>query len=699
MSKQAPLQRFRNIGIMAHIDAGKTTTTERVLYYTGVSYKIGEVHEGTAIMDWMAQEQERGITITSAATTCFWPRFGDDYRINIIDTPGHVDFTIEVERSLRVLDGAVAVFDAVAGVQPQSETVWRQADKYNVPRIAFMNKMDRPGADFAHAVQTIRDRLSANPVPIQLPIGAEDQFRGVIDLVEMRGITYSVEDKGAEPDIIDIPSDLRNEAEQARERMVEALADCDDDIAAKYLGGEAISDDEIRAALRRETIAMKIVPVIAGSAFKNKGVQPLLDAVVDYLPSPLDVSAVIGVNPKTGAEEERPPDAKAPFSALVFKIMADKHVGQLSFVRIYSGTLKAGSYTLNSTRGSKERVGRIMRMHANKREDLDQAAAGEIVAVAGLKQVTTGDTICTESHPVVLEALEFPAPVISQAIEPKTRQDQEKLSIGLQRLAAEDPSFKVTSDQETGQTIISGMGELHLEIIVDRLRREFGVDANVGRPQVAYRETIRKAAEGIGRFVRQTGGRGQYGHAEVRIEPLKPGTGFEFVNAIVGGVIPREYIKPVEGGIREAMEGGVLAGYEMVDVKATLHYGSYHEVDSSEMAFKIAGSMAFKDAAKQADAVLLEPIMKVEVVAPEEYVGAITGDINSRRGRIERIDSRPGTQVITTLVPLSEMFGYSTDLRSATQGRATYTMHFHRYEEAPRSVREEIIAKVQGTAR
>src|SRR5262249_13369795 len=656
-------------------------------------------HEGTAVMDWMEQEQERGITITSAATTCFWKRLGDEYRVNIIDTPGHVDFTIEVERSLRVLDGAVAVFDAVAGVQPQSETVWRQADKYSVPRIAFMNKMDRPGADFDHAIQTMRDRLSANPVAIQLPIGAEDQFRGVIDLIDLKAYIYNVEDKGAEPEVTDVPADLAEATATAREKMIEALADADDLIAEKYLGGEEISAEEIRAALRRETIALKLVPVVAGSAFKNKGVQPLLDSVIDYLPSPLDVPSVIGINPKKNQEEERKPDAKDPFSGLVFKIMADKHVGQLSFVRIYSGTLKSGSYTLNSTRGSKERVGRIMRMHANKREDIDQASAGEIVAIAGLKQVTTGDTICEESRPIVLEALEFPAPVISQAIEPKTRPDQEKLSLGLQRLAAEDPSFKVSTDQETGQTIISGMGELHLEIIVDRLKREFGVDANVGRPQVAYRETITKLGEGVGKFIRQTGGRGQYGHAEVRIEPLEAGTGYEFVNAIVGGVIPREYIKPVDEGIREAMEGGILAGYEMVDIKATLHYGSYHDVDSSEMAFKIAGSMAFKDAAARAGAILLEPIMKVEVVAPEEYMGSITGDINSRRGRIDHIDSRPGTQVITSFVPLSEMFGYSTDLRSMTQGRATYTMHFHRYEEAPRSVREEVIAKVQGSAR
>src|SRR5215813_8360959 len=536
MSRQAPLQRFRNIGIMAHIDAGKTTTTERVLYYTGVSYKIGEVHEGTAVMDWMEQEQERGITITSAATTCFWPRDGEDYRINIIDTPGHVDFTIEVERSLRVLDGAVAVFDAVAGVQPQSETVWRQADKYNVPRIAFMNKMDRPGADFDHAIQTMRDRLSANPVAIQLPIGAEDQFRGVIDLIDLKAYIYNVEDKGAEPEVTDVPADLAEATATAREKMIEALADADDLIAEKYLGGEEISAEEIRAALRRETIALKLVPVVAGSAFKNKGVQPLLDSVIDYLPSPLDVPSVIGINPKKNQEEERKPDAKDPFSGLVFKIMADKHVGQLSFVRIYSGTLKSGSYTLNSTRGSKERVGRIMRMHANKREDIDQASAGEILAVAGLKQVTTGDTICEESRPIILEALEFPAPVIAQAIEPKTRPDQEKLSLGLQRLAAEDPSFKVSTDQET---------------IVDRLKREFGVDANVGRPQVAYRETITKLGEGVGKFIRQTGGRGQYGHAEVRIEPLEAGTGYEFVNAIVGGVIPRDYIKPVDEGIKE----------------------------------------------------------------------------------------------------------------------------------------------------
>ncbi|MEW6128612.1 MAG: elongation factor G [Acidobacteriota bacterium] len=699
MSKQVPLQRFRNIGIMAHIDAGKTTTTERILYYTGVSYKIGEVHEGTAVMDWMEQEQERGITITSAATTCFWTRNNEEYRVNIIDTPGHVDFTIEVERSLRVLDGAVAVFDAVAGVQPQSETVWRQAEKYGVPRIAFINKMDRPGADFEHAIQTMRERLGANPVAIQYPIGAEDKFEGIVDLITLQASVYSKEDKGAAPDIVEIPADIKDEVMASRDKLIEALADVDDQIAEKYLSGEEVSEDEIRAALRRETIALKLTPVVAGTAFKNKGVQPLLDAVIDYLPSPLDIPAVTGINPKTDAEETRAADPKDPFAGLVFKIMADKHVGQLSFVRIYSGTLKSGSYVLNTAKGTRERVGRIMRMHANKREDIDAASAGEIVAVAGLKQVTTGDTVCEESRPVVLEALEFPAPVISQAIEPKTRQDQEKLGIGLQRLASEDPSFKVSTDQETGQTIIAGMGELHLEILVDRLKREFGVEANVGRPQVAYRETITKAAEGVGKFVRQTGGRGQYGHAEVKIEPNEAGKGYEFVNAIVGGVIPREYIKPVDEGIKEALEGGVLAGYEMVDVKVTLHFGSYHDVDSSEMAFKIAGSMAFKDAAKKAAPILLEPIMKVEVVTPDEYLGSINGDINSRRGRIESIDARPGTQVITSYVPLSEMFGYSTELRSMTQGRATYTMHFHRYEEAPRSVREEVIAKVQGTAK
>jgi elongation factor G len=698
MARQAPLSRFRNIGIMAHIDAGKTTTTERVLFYTGISYKIGEVHEGTATMDWMVQEQERGITITSAATTCFWKRNGEEYRINIIDTPGHVDFTIEVERSLRVLDGAVAVFDAVAGVQPQSETVWRQADKYNVPRIAFINKMDRPGADFDHAVDTIRTRLAANPVSIQMPIGAEDRFKGVIDLIDLKSIVWKDETKGAEYAVEGIPADLKEEVEAAREKMIEIIADADDEIATKYLEGAEIGAAEIRAALRRGCIAIKLVPVVCGSAFKNKGVQPLLDAVIDYLPSPMDIAAVQGVDMK-GKEVERKADDKEPFSALVFKIMADKHVGQLSFARIYSGALKAGSYVLNSTRGSKERVGRIMKMHANKREDVDEAYAGEIVAVAGLKQVTTGDTICAESHPVILEAMEFPAPVISLAIEPKTRPDQEKLGIALGRLAQEDPSFRVTTDRETNQTIISGMGELHLEIIVDRLKREYGVEANVGKPQVAYRETIRKPAKGEEKYVRQTGGRGQYGHAVLEIAPNAPGTGFEFVNEIVGGVIPREYIPAVEKGVVEAMEGGILAGYEMVDVKVRLVYGSFHEVDSSELAFKIAGSIAFKTAARAASPALLEPVMKVEVVTPEEYMGSVTGDINSRRGRIEGMLSRTGTQIITAMVPLAEMFGYETDLRSMTQGRASSTMHFHRYEEAPKSVSEEIIAKVQGASK
>lgn len=697
MARQAPLNKFRNIGIMAHIDAGKTTTTERILFYTGVSYKIGEVHEGTAVMDWMEQEQERGITITSAATTCFWKRNGDEFRINIIDTPGHVDFTIEVERSLRVLDGAVAVFDAVAGVQPQSETVWRQADKYNVPRIAFINKMDRPGADFDHAVDTLRTRLSANPIPVQFCVGAEDTFKGVIDLLEMKGMVWNDEAKGAQYESIEIPAELKDQVTAAREKMIEAIADFDDQVAEKYLEGAEISTEELRAALRRGTIALKLVPVVAGSAFKNKGVQPLLDAVIDFLPSPVDIAAVEGID-KKGEMVPRPADDKAPFSALVFKIMADKHVGQLSFARIYSGTLKSGSYVFNSTKDSRERVGRILKMHANKREDIEEAYAGEIVAVAGLKQVTTGDTICSESHPVILEAMEFPTPVISLAIEPKTRQDQEKLSIALGRLAQEDPSFRVMTDTETNQTIISGMGELHLEIIVDRLKREYGVAANVGKPQVAYRETIRKPAKGEEKYARQTGGRGQYGHAVLEIEPAEAGTGFEFLNEIVGGVIPREYIPAVEKGVVEAMEGGILAGYEMVDVRVKLVYGSYHEVDSSEMAFKIAGSIAFKEAARKASPVLLEPVMKVEIVTPEEYMGSITGDLSSRRGRIESMTSRPGAQIITSMVPLAEMFGYETDLRSMTQGRASSTMHFARYEEAPKSVSEEIVAKVQGTS-
>ncbi len=698
MPRTEPLSKFRNIGIMAHIDAGKTTTTERILFYTGVNYKIGEVHEGTATMDWMEQEQERGITITSAATTCFWKRNGDNHRINIIDTPGHVDFTIEVERSLRVLDGAVALFDAVAGVQPQSETVWRQADKYNVPRIAFINKMDRPGADFDHAVDTIRTRLKAKPVPIQMPIGAEDQFKGVIDLVAMKAILWKDERMGADYSVEDIPADLQAAAAAAREQMIEALADADDDIATKYLEGEALSESDIRGALRRGCIAIKLFPIICGTAFKNKGVQTLLDAVVDYLPSPMDIDAVTGTD-RNGEEVERKADDKEPFSALVFKIMADKHVGQLSFTRIYSGTLKAGSYVYNSTRDTKERVGRIMKMHANKREDVDEAYAGEIVAIAGLKQATTGDTVCDDNNSVILEAMEFPTPVISLAIEPKTRQDQEKLGIALGRLAQEDPSFRVSTDQETNQTIIAGMGELHLEILVDRMKREYNVEANVGKPQVAYRETIKKPAKGEEKYARQTGGRGQYGHVVLEIEPGEPGSGFQFVNKIVGGVIPKEYIPAVEKGVREALEGGIIAGYELVDISVRLVFGSYHEVDSSEMAFKIAGSIAFKTAAKKASPVLLEPVMKVEVVTPEEYMGSITGDLSSRRGRIEGMESRMSTQIIKAMVPLASMFGYETELRSMTQGRAASSMHFARYEEAPKSVSEEIIAKVQGTAK
>ncbi|NOT63582.1 MAG: elongation factor G [Acidobacteria bacterium] len=698
MARQEPLNRFRNIGIMAHIDAGKTTTTERILFYTGVSHKIGEVHEGTATMDWMEQEQERGITITSAATTCFWKRHNQSYRINIIDTPGHVDFTIEVERSLRVLDGAVAVFDAVAGVQPQSETVWRQADKYNVPRIAFINKMDRPGADFEHSVDTIRTRLSAKPVPIQIPIGAEDQFKGCVDLIEMKAIVWKDEAMGSDYSVEDIPADLQDAATAAREAMIESLGDVDDDIATKYLEGTEISNTDIRAALRKGCIDIKIFPVVCGTAFKNKGVQTLLDAVIDFMPSPLDIKAVSGVD-MDGNEIERKADDKEHFAGLVFKIMADKHVGQLCFTRIYSGTLKSGSYVVNTTKDNRERIGRVMRMHANKREEVDEAYAGEIVALVGLKGATTGDTVCAENAPVVLEKMVFPTPVISLAIEPKTRQDQEKLGIAMGRLAQEDPSFRVTTDIETNQTIISGMGELHLEIIVDRLKREYSVEANVGKPQVAYRETIRKPAKAEEKYARQTGGRGQYGHVVLEIEPNEPGAGFEFINEIVGGVIPREYIPAVEKGVKEALAGGVVAGYEIVDVKVRLVFGSYHEVDSSEMAFKIAGSIAFKEAARKASPAILEPVMKVEVVTPEDYMGSITGDLSSRRGRIEGMKSRPGTQIITSMVPLAEMFGYETELRSMSQGRAASSMHFARYEEAPKSVAEGIIAKVQGAAK
>jgi elongation factor G len=695
--RQTPLERTRNIGIAAHIDAGKTTTTERILYYTGVSYKLGEVHEGTAVMDWMEQEQERGITITSAATTCFWR----DHRINIIDTPGHVDFTAEVERSLRVLDGAVAVFDAVAGVQPQSETVWRQADKYRVPRIAFMNKMDRVGADFLHSVATMHERLNAKgAVPIQLPLGAEDQHQGVIDLVEMKAYRYLDETLGAEYEVQEIPTDLLDEAKHHREEMIHRVAEAaseagDDHLLEKYVSGEAPTVTELKAGIRKATIAMKLFPVICGSAFKNKGVQPMLDAVVDYLPSPVDVPTTMANDPITGKLIPRAAKDDAPFSALVFKIMTDPFVGQLAFLRVYSGNLKSGDTVLNTTKGMKERIGRLLKMHANKREEIKEVYAGDIAAAVGLRNVITGDTICDPQKPVVLESINFPAPVISLAVEPKTKADQEKLGNGLAKLMQEDPTFKVETDKDTGQTKISGMGELHLEIIVDRLKREFNVEAHVGKPQVAYKETIRKASKGEGKWIKQTGGRGQYGHAKIELEPA-PGAGFVFENKIVGGAIPKEFIKPVEEGIREALDRGILAGYPVVDVRVKLYDGSFHEVDSSEMAFKLAGSQAFQDAAKKANPVLLEPVMQVEVVTPDDYTGAVTGDLSSRRGHLEGQISRGGTQIITALVPLSNMFGYSTDLRSRTQGRATYSMHFEKYSEAPRNVSEEVVARVMG---
>ena len=699
MPRQTPLERTRNIGIAAHIDAGKTTTTERILYYTGVNYKIGEVHDGTATMDWMEQEQERGITITSAATTCFWR----DHRINIIDTPGHVDFTAEVERSLRVLDGAVAAFDAVAGVQPQSETVWRQADKYKVPRIAFMNKMDRVGADFLHSIQTMHERLGAHSaVAIQLPLGAEDQHQGVIDLVEMRALRYLDETLGAEYEVSEIPADLREQAQHYRELMIEKVAEAaheagDDTLFEKYVAGETPTVAEIKAAIRTATIKMTMFPVVCGSAFKNKGVQPLLDAVVDYLPSPLDVPPTMANEPTTGELVAREPRDDAPFSALVFKIMTDPFVGQLAFLRVYSGNIKSGDSVLNTTKGMRERVGRLLKMHANKREEIKEVYAGDIAAAVGLRNVVTGDTICDPAQPVVLESIHFPAPVIALAVEPKTKADQEKLGSGLAKLMQEDPTFKVETDKDTGQTKISGMGELHLEIIVDRLKREFNVEAHVGKPQVAYKETIRRAAKGEGKWIKQSGGRGQYGHCKIELEPA-PGQGFVFENEIKGGAIPREYIKPTEDGIREALERGILAGYPVVDVKVKLYDGSFHEVDSSEMAFKLAGSQAFQDAAKRADAALLEPIMKVEVVTPDEYTGAVTGDLSSRRGHMAGQVSRGGSQIITVHVPLSNMFGYSTDLRSRTQGRATYSMHFEKYAEAPRAVSEEVVARVTGKA-
>jgi elongation factor G len=679
---------------MAHIDAGKTTTTERVLYYTGITHRLGEVHEGTATMDWMEQEQERGITITSAATTCIWR----DIRINIIDTPGHVDFTAEVERSLRVLDGACAVFDAVHGVEPQSETVWRQADKYGVPRICFINKMDKMGADFEHAIDTIRKRLNARPVAIQLPIGQEDKFKGVVDLFAMQAILWKDETLGAEYVVEDIPEALKKKANAFHNQMVETIVENDDELLHKYMEGETISPEELKGSLRKSTIALKVFPVICGSAFKNKGVQPLLDAVVDFLPSPLEIPAMEGENPDKPEEKLiRKADDNEPFSALAFKIMTDSFVGQLTFIRVYSGQLKTGDSVYSPGRRRRERIGRLLKMHANKREEISEIYAGDICACVGLKGVTTGDTLCDEKHPVVLESIEFPTPVIAVAVEPKTKGDQEKMGVALAKLAQEDPTFKVHTDVDSGQTIISGMGELHLEIIVDRMMREFSVEANVGKPQVAYRETIRKVAEAEGKFIRQTGGRGQYGHVKIRLEP-NPGLGYEFVNEIVGGSVPKEFIKPVDQGMKEALEGGVLAGYEMVDVKAVLYDGSYHDVDSSEMAFKIAGSMAFKEAARKASPVLLEPVMSVEVVVPEEYMGDIIGDLNSRRGRVEGMEHRAGSQVIKSHVPLAEMFGYATDMRSRTQGRATFSMHFKRYEEAPRSVAEEIIARVQGKA-
>ena len=690
--REFPLARTRNIGIMAHIDAGKTTTTERILYYTGKTYKIGEVHEGAAVMDWMVQEQERGITITSAATTCRWK----DNWINIIDTPGHVDFTVEVERSLRVLDGAVAVFDAVAGVEPQTETVWRQANKYEVPRICFINKMDRIGADFFKAVDQIKDRLDASVALIQIPIGAEGHFRGMIDLLSMKALVW---DEGMGESWRDeaIPADLQEAADHWRHQLVDVLSNTDDSIMEKYVGDEEITTDDLRKALRRATIANQVVPVICGSAFKNKGVQPLLDAVVDYLPSPIDLPPVKGLDLKGIEELERPPDDKAPFSALAFKIMSDPHVGKLTYFRVYSGSIKKGDAVLNSTKDRKERIGRILQMHANHREDKTIIFAGDIVATVGLKQTTTGDTLCDANSPIVLETLEFPEPVIHVAIEPKTKVDQDKLTDALQRLSEEDPTFQKHTDVDTGQTIIAGMGELHLEVLVDRMLREFRVDAHVGKPQVAYRETIRKPVDKVEeRYVRQTGGRGQYGHVVLNVEPTGPGGGYEFVDKIVGGIIPKEYISSIDAGIQESLQSGVLAGYPMVDVRATLVHGSYHDVDSSEMAFKIAGSLAIKKATRLAHPVLLEPIMAVEVVTPDDYMGDVIGDISSRRGRIEGVEQRGSSQVIKGQVPLGDMFGYATDLRSRTQGRATYTMQFHSYQEVPESIAREIVARVRG---
>ncbi len=689
MARQVPLAKTRNIGIIAHIDAGKTTVSERILFYTKKIYKIGEVHEGAATMDWMPQEQERGITITAAATTAFWK----DQRINLIDTPGHVDFTVEVERSLRVLDGAVVVFDGVAGVEPQSESVWRQADRYGVPRICFINKLDRTGADFWHGVTSIRDRLGANAVPVQIPIGTEDQFRGVVDLVTMKALVWGNDELGTTYDVLEIPEELRAEAEHHHEELVGVAAEMDDQLTHKYLEGEPLTEDEIRHGLRLGTLQMKIIPVLCGSALHNKGVQPVLDAVLDYLPSPLDVPPTIGEDPETHAEALRTADDAEPFSALVFKIAADPFVGKLAYFRVYSGTLRSGSYVLNTTKGKRERIGRILQMHANHREEIEEVGAGDIAAIVGLKESYTGDTLCDPAHPIILESIRFPEPVIEVAVEPRTKADQDKLALALQRLAEEDPTFRVKTDEDSGQTLIAGMGELHLDVLVDRMTREFRVAANVGKPQVSYRETIRRAADGVGRFVRQTGGHGQYGHAVIRIEPNTQGGGYEFADKIVGGVIPREFIKAVDAGIREALATGVYAGYPVVDIKATLYDGSYHEVDSSEMAFKIAGSLALKDAFERADPTILEPIMRVEATMPEEFMGDVIGDLNSRRGHIEGMESRGSTQVVRALVPLANMFGYATDLRSMTQGRASYSMEFAHYAEVPAQVAQELVQK------
>nr|WP_304081603.1 elongation factor G [Mitsuokella multacida] len=691
MAREYSLEKTRNIGIMAHIDAGKTTTTERILFYTGVNHKIGEVHDGAATMDWMVQEQERGITITSAATTCHWK----NHRINIIDTPGHVDFTVEVERSLRVLDGAVAVLTARGGVEPQTETVWRQAENYNVPRMAYVNKMDITGADFYNVIKMMKERLNANAVAIQLPIGAEDDFKGIIDLVKMEAIVYE-DDLGKVEDEVAIPDDMKDQAEEYREILLEALSELDDDFMEKYLGGEEITEDEIKAVIRKGTVACKLCPVTCGTSYRNKGVQPLLDAIVDYMPAPTDIPPIAGVNPETGEEDHRPASDEAPFSALAFKIMTDPYVGKLAFFRVYSGILDGGSYVYNSTKGKKERIGRILQMHANHRKEIERVYSGDIAAAVGLKDTTTGDTLCDEEHPIILESMVFPDPVISVAVEPSTKNDQEKMGVALQKLAEEDPTFRVRTDQETGQTIISGMGELHLQIIVDRMLREFKVDCKVGEPQVAYRETIRKSVEAEGKFVRQSGGHGQYGHCWLKLEPQEPGEGFSFENKVVGGAIPKEFIKPIEDGVKQAMEAGVVAGYPMVDIKATVFDGSFHEVDSSEAAFKVAGSMAFRNGAEKANPVLLEPYVKVEVTVPEEYMGDVIGDLNSRRGRIDGMEARNGSQVITGFVPLSEMFGYSTDLRSKTQGRGNYSMEVAYYDEVPKNIADKIVAKNKG---